>query len=383
MGTVGLQLATTLGRTFVAAEKQGVRLADGSRIPFVGHVIMPITRDIRVAIMPQLYADCYLGVNFVRAFRAVLDPDTDWLFCRDAEAYVELEVGHRSYRSIRHRARGRYGPSENGAEAHGRHDPGQASAKQRPYPVSDRVQEELHRQVCEMLNQGIIEPSKSGWSSLAVMTPKSDGTRRFCIDLRMVNAVTEPDAYSLPNMQDILRKLRKAKFISTLDLNSAYHQVPLAEEAQFRRMPYGLMNASDTFQRLIDQVLGPELEPYVYAYLDDIIIVAETFEKHKKCLRMVLERLVAAGLTLNAAKCVFCKTEVAYLGFFVNREGTRPNPANIEPIKNYPVLRNLKALRRFLGTSSWYRRFIPNYATIAEPLTNLTKKNQKYEWLEE
>ena len=98
---------------------------------------------------------------------------------------------------------------------------------------------------------------------------------------------------------------------------------------------------------------------------------------------MVLERLVAAGLTLNAAKYVFCKPEVAYLGFLVNRDGTRPNPAKIEPIKTYPVPQNLKALRRFLGTTSWYRRFIPNYATIAEPLTNLTKKNQKYQWLDE
>ena len=212
-----------------------------------------------------------------------------------------------------------------------------------------------------------------------------------------MNAVTELDAYPLPNIQDILRKLRKAKFISTLDLKSAYHQVPLAEEArtitaftvpglgllQFRRMPYELMNDPATFQRLIDQVLGPELEPYVYAYLNDIIIVAETFEKHKKCLRMVLERLAAAGLTLNAAKCVFCKSEVAYLWFLVNRDGTRPNPARIEPIKNYPVPRNLKALQRFRGTTSWYRRFIPNYVTIAEPLTNLTKKNQRYEYLEE
>ena len=423
MGTVGLQLATALGRTFVAAEKQG--LADGSRIPFVGHVILPITvagltRDIRVAIMPQLDADCNLGVNFVHAFRALLDSDTDRLFCKDAEAYVELEVASLATDPSAVSAIGLEDATDlqrrelklmvdtildklppglgcvKGVE-HEIHVRNARPIKQRPYPVSDRVQEELHRQVCEMLNQGIIEPSKSGWSSPAVMTPKSDGTRRFCIDLRKVNAVTKPDAYPLPNMQDIMRKLRKAKFIFTLDLKSAYHQVPLAEEAraitaltvpglglfQFRRMPYGLMNAPATFQRLIDQVLGPGLEPYVYAYLDDIIIVTETFEEHKRCLRMVLERLAAAGLTLNAAKYVFCKSEVAYLGFLVNREGTRPNPAKIEPIKNYPVPRNLKALRRFLGTSSWYRRFIPNYATIAEPLTNLTKKNQKYEWLEE
>ena len=100
-------------------------------------------------------------------------------------------------------------------------------------------------------------------------------------------------------------------------------------------MPYGFTNAPATFQRLIDQVLG--LEPYVYAHFADLVIVAETFEKHKEYLRMVLERLVAAGLTLNTAKCVFCKPEVAYLGFLVNRGGTRPNPANIEPIKTYPA----------------------------------------------
>ena len=103
--------------------------------------------------------------------------------------------------------------------------------KQRHYPVLDKVQGEMHHQVCQMFNQGIIEPFKSGWPSPTVMTPKSDGTRRFCIDLRKVNAVTEPDAYPFPKMQDILRKLRNAKFISTLDLKSAYHQVSLAEEA--------------------------------------------------------------------------------------------------------------------------------------------------------
>ena len=212
-----------------------------------------------------------------------------------------------------------------------------------------------------------------------------------------VNVVTEPDAYPLPNMQEILRKLCKAKFISTLDLKSAYQQIPLAEEAwpitaftvpglglfQFRRMPYGLTNAPATFQRLIDRVLGPELEPHVYAYLDDIIVVAETFEEHKRCLKTVLERLVAAGLSLNPEKCVFCKPEVAYLGFLVNRDGTRPNPAKVEPIKNYPTPKNLRDVRKFQGMASWYRRFIPNYATIAEPITRLTKKNYKFEWLEE
>ena len=210
-----------------------------------------------------------------------------------------------------------------------------------------------------------------------------------------VNADTEPDAYSLPNMQDILRKLRKAKVISTLDVKSAYHQIGRGSAAdhrlhragiglfQFRSMPYGLTNAPATFQRLIDRVLWPKLEPHVYAYLDDIIIVAETFEKYKECLKMVLEKLVAAGLSLNPGKCVFCKPEVAYLGFLVNRDGRKPNPAKVQPIKEYSTPKNLRDLRKFQGMASWYRRFIPNYATIAEPLTRLTRKNQKFEWLDE
>ena len=425
MGSVGLQLATALKREFKPAENGGVRLADGSRSPLVGHVILPITvagltRDLRVAIMPHLDADCYLGVNFVRAFRAVLDPDTDRLFCKDADAYVELEVASLTTDPSAVAAVGLADATDLQREelqalvesVLGGLPPGLGCVKgleheinvrdarpikQRPYPVSDKVQEEMHRQTKEMLRQGIVEPSHSGWSSPVVMTPKSDGSRRFCCDMRKVNAVTEPDAYPLPNMQEILRKLRKAKFISTLDLKSAYHQIPLAAEArpitaftvpglglfQFRRMPYGLTNAPATFQRLIDKVIGPELEPHVYAYLDDIIIVAETFEEHKACLKMVLEKLKAAGLSLNPAKCVFCKPEVAYLGFLVNRDGTRPDPAKVAPIKAYPTPKDLKGVRKFHGMASWYRRFIPNFATIAEPITRLTKKNYKFEWLDE
>ena len=362
----------------------------------LGHVILPITvagltRDIRVAIMLHLDADCYLGVNFVRAFRAVLDPDTDQLFCKDAGTHVELEVASLTTEPSAVAAIGLADATDLQREELkamvesilGASPPGLGCVrgieheikvrdarpiKQQHYLMSDKVQEDMHKQAREMLRQGIIEPSQSGWSSPIVMTRKSDGSRRFCSDMRKVNAVTEPDAYPLPNMQDILRKLRKAKFISTLDLKSAYHQIPLAEEArpitaftvpglglfQFRRMPYGLTNAPATFQRLIDRVLGPELELHVYTYLDDIIIVAETFEEHKRCLKTVLERLMAAGLTLNPEKCVSCKTEVAYLGFLVNRDGTRPNPAKVEPIKNYPTPKNLKDLRKFhawpLGT---------------------------------
>ena len=255
-----LQLATALERQFTPSEKRGVRLKDGSRSPLLGYVLLLITvagltHDIGVAIMPHLDADCYLGVNFLRVFRVVLDPDTDRLFCKDAGAYVELEVAslttdpsavsavgladatdlqHEELKTMVEPVLGVLPPGlgcVKGVE-HEIKVRNTFPIKQRHYPMPDKVQEEMDKQVREMLRQGVIEPSQSDWLSPIVMTRKSDGSRRFCCDMRKVNAVTEPDTYPLPNMQDILRKLRKAKFISTLDLKSAYHQIPLAQEAR-------------------------------------------------------------------------------------------------------------------------------------------------------
>ena len=183
-------------------------------------------RDIRVAIIPHLDADCYLGVNFVRAFRAVLDPDKNRLFCKDAGAYVELEVASLTTDPPAMSAVGLADATDlqreelkamvesvlctlppglgcvKGVE-HEIKVRNTRPIKQRHYPMSDKVQEEIHKQVREILRQGIIEHLQSGWSSPIVMTRKCDSSRRFCSDMRKVNAVTEPDAYPLPNMQDI------------------------------------------------------------------------------------------------------------------------------------------------------------------------------------
>ena len=157
-------------------------------------------------------------------------------------------------------------------------------------------------------------------------------------------------------MDSILRKLQSARYISTLDLKWAYHQIEVKEESrpitafsvpgrgllQFKRMPFGLSYAPATFQRLIDKVIGPELEPYAYSYLDDIIIATESFEKHTKVLELVLSRIHEAGLTISREKSKFCQQEVQYLGVLVNRDGFRPNPATIEAIVNYPAPKNVR-----------------------------------------
>ena len=134
---------------------------------------------------------------------------------------------------------------------------------------------------------------------------------------------------------------------------------------------------------MIDRVIGPELEPYAFSYLDDIIIVTETFEEHLAMLERVLARIKEAGLTINREKSVFGRSEVKYLGVLVNRDGFRPDPDKIAPVMQYPEPKNLKQLRRFLGMASWYWKFLPKFTTIADPLTRLTKKNFRYVWEEE
>ena len=186
-----------------------------------------------------------------------------------------------------------------------------------------------------MVREGIIEPSDSAWSSSPVMVPKPNKKHRFCNDYRDVNVVTKKDAYPLPNIDSILDKLRIAKYISKIDLSEAYVQILMEEGSkdktafsvpglglyQFHRMPYGLINSPATFQRLMDKLIGPEFEPHVFTYLDDLIIVSENFDEHLSWLKKVLDKLMNAGLEINWKKSEFCCSSVTYLGYVIGKDG--------------------------------------------------------------
>lgn len=265
--------------------------------------------------------------------------------------------------------------------------------KQRYYRVSPYIEKAIHQEIDRMLSLGVIEPSNSAWSSPVVMVQKSSGDYRFCVDFRQVNKVTRRDAYPLPYVSSILDRLRNARFISSIDLKSAYWQVPLEEQSkektaftvpgrglyQFTRMPFGLHNAPATWQRFVDKVLG-SLDGSVFVYLDDIIIVTPDFESHVKVIGEVLDKLHKAGLTVNAEKCEFGKKELRYLGYLVTKEGLHTDPSKVECIVNYPAPRNVREVRRFLGMLGWYRNFIKNFASRVSPLTKLTHKNHKFVW---
>lgn len=274
---------------------------------------------------------------------------------------------------------------------------GHTPIKQKYYRVSPVVLNAMYEEVDKLLAAGIIRPSNSEWSSPVVMVKRVNGKYRMCIDYRKVNAVSKGDAYPLPFMENILDELRSAKYITTIDLNLAYHQVPVEENSrtittftvpgrglfEFTRMPFGLTGAPATFQRLIDTIITPEMRPHCFAYLDDIIIVSKTFEEHLVWLRKVIKRIYEAGLTISEDKSIFCQSEVRYLGFKVNEFGLQPDQEKVAPVLEFPPPKNLKQLRRFLGMTSWYRRFIQDYASLAEPLNRLLRKNSPWVWSDE
>lgn len=203
------------------------------------------------------------------------------------------------------------------------------------------MQAVINAEVEKMEREDVIEPSQSAWSSPIMVVRKKDGGHRFCIDFRRLNVVTEKDAYPLPHIAATLDKLRGAKYLFTLDLKNGYWQVLLALDSrpataftvpgkglmQFRTMPFGLHSTPATFQLtcywLLDSVLGPELEPNVLVYLDDIIIASQSFEDHLKHLAEVFRSLRSAKLRLNPEKCHFCRDSLRYLGHIIDREGIR------------------------------------------------------------
>ena len=195
----------------------------------------------------------------------------------------------------------------------------------------------------------------------------------------------------------ILDKLQKANYISTIDLDQALYQITLDEKReedtaftvpgrglfQFTRMPFRLTNAPATFQRLIDKVIDPELEPHAFAYLDDVIIASETFEDHLKWLKEVLDKLAAAGLSVNLEKCQFFRSVIKYVGFLNSNKGVKVDPNKVAPILDLPAPRNIRKLWSFLDSARWDRRSLLNFATVAKPLFWLLKKAQPFDWQEE
>ena len=268
--------------------------------------------------------------------------------------------------------------------------------RQRPRRIPLRLREEVEEQKTRMLRDGIIEESSSPWCSPIVLAKKKDGTFRFCVDLRAVNAVTQPLPHPLPRVDEALDSLAGAQFFSTLDMASGYWQVDLAEEDrektafttgrglhQFKAMPFGLRNAGPTFQRLMELVLAGVDTKSCLVYLDDIIIFGKTEKGHLENLEMVFQKIRQAGMKLKPRKCLLARREVIFLGHKVGREGVQPDPANTAKVQNWPVPETAEKLKSFLGLAGYYCRFVEGYSDLVKPLREAAERKDTLAWSDE
>ena len=264
--------------------------------------------------------------------------------------------------------------------------------KLRPYRTPLNNRKIIDETIDEMLDAKVIRRSRSPWSFPVVIVDKKDGSKRFCVDFRKLNQVTKKNSYPLPVIDDILALLGKAKYFTSLDLKSGYWQVLMNESDkektafachrglfEFNVMPFGLSNAPAVFQELMSVVLQG-LGDFAIAYLDDILVFSPTLEDHLQHLDTIFDRLRKHDLKLKLKKCNFLESETNYLGFIIGKDGIKPDPKKVEAIRSLPIPTCVREVRSFIGMSSYYRRFIPNFSEIAEPIIALTKKHAHYKW---
>ena len=279
---------------------------------------------------------------------------------------------------------------------------------QKPYNLPLKHREWVQKELKTLEKAGVIVRSISPWASPIVVVPKKiepgePPRRRLCVDYSVVNSLLPKvlKAHSkvkgvltlvpLPQIDHIYARLKGSKIFSTFDLRSGYHHMELSPDAraksafvtlldkfEFTRCPFGLTEAPAYFQRLINKVIKGL--PFAFGYLDDVLIHSPDIESHLQHIKILFQRLREADLKLKDSKCKYFKTHVQYLGHLVSGKGIKPLPTKLESVKKMPATTTPKEIKQFLGLVGYYRKFIPRFADIASPMTNLTKQDVSFEW---
>lgn len=287
--------------------------------------------------------------------------------------------------------------------------PGTAPAYTKPYRLSAPELAELELQITDLLRKGLIEPSNSPYGAPVFFVSKADGSLRPVFDYRKLNANLVPQRFPLPRIDELLDRLHGAKFFTSLDLTSGFHQVRLRPadkpktafttpvgHYQWCVSPFGLQSSPSTFQRLMSSIFAPAaytadgmphvhsaFRSFVLVYIDDILIYSKTASEHLAHLRAVFDTLRQHTIFLKQKKCKFGLSELKFLGHIVSSEGVSPDPDKVRAVADWPALQNIYDVQCFMGLCNYFRKFIPGYAHMVRPITMLTRKSHLFVWGEE
>lgn len=410
LGANGIHLINRLDLSFRPYKNIDLTTASGDKLHVIGYVDLPITvsgtTKILEALVCQDVPKCIiLGVDFCKLFKVSVDFEQDkfsigsmdslTMRCSDdlsVNQQVQLASVVDSFKSLAHDNLTRTTLVYHKIDT-GDHPP----IKQRYYPLSPAMQKFVNIEIDRMLELGVIRESSSPWSSPMLLVKKSDDSYRLCFDGRKLNSITKKDSYPIPYLSSILDRLNDCRYLSTIDLKKAFWQIPLTPDScektaftvpqrglfEYVVVPFGISNAPASQQRFMEKIFGSLLGEKLFVYLDDIVLISSTFAEHMELLKEVRRRLFEANLTINFDKCKFCRSSLAYLGFIVDKSGLHTDPAKIDAIVNYPKPTTATGVKRFLGMCSWYRRFVPDFASISAPITELIKgrvKKQTITW---
>ncbi|KAJ9528859.1 hypothetical protein QJQ45_000103 [Haematococcus lacustris] len=262
------------------------------------------------------------------------------------------------------------------------------------YRMSKPEQDELRKQITDLLAKGLIEPSSSPYAAPVLFVQKKSGELRMCIDYRQLNKITIRDQYPLPRIDDLFDQLSGKTVFSSLDLQAGYHQIRIPAEDvpktafrtpmghyQFKVLCFGLTNAPATFQRVMNEAFAEVINDCALVYLDDILVMSKDSEEHLVHLRRVFDLLRKNKFYAKLSKCEFMQRTLKFLGHIISAHGISVDPCKVTAISEWPVPTSLKTLQSFLGAANYVRKFVHNFSTIAAPLTNLTgPKKESFPW---